>query len=60
MTLQHPGERADLVGGGRPKVKGASDVGGAVRVLGARVAEVDPRGVDGGGRGGRGSVVDDR
>ena len=48
-----------LHGGGGAEVQGAGRVGGAVEVLGARVAEVDGFQVDGGAVAGFGLVVDD-
>jgi hypothetical protein len=49
VPLQHPRERALLRGGGRAEAEHACDVGRAVQVLPARVAEVYLGEAEGGG-----------
>lgn len=59
VSLENAGEAALLVGRGSLEVEGTGDIGGSVNVLSARVAEVDEVGVDAGGVGLLGLVVDD-
>ena len=58
-ALQDEGVGVAFQGGRGAEVQGARRVGRAVEVLGARVAEVDGLGVDGGAVAGFGFVVDD-
>lgn len=59
VSLENASEAALLVSRGSLKVEGTGDIGGSVNVLSARVAKVDKVGVNTGGVGLLGLVVDD-